>query len=268
MTSSLFRSSLVALLVGGAALPSAEADVIDFSVVDETTPTGLVQRIGPATFSWDLYNWDDGFWLHDGGVYNYFGENHEYIEFDQPVEFQSIDLRQFDEPSLLLPDSMIVHLFDEQLTLISSREIFATPQLTTYFLGQQGVKRIEFEFTGGGPFYSDSRDHAWYYLDNLVFDEGPLTLDSIPPMPAANDFLVFTTTNGRPGLPYMLLATSVNGTPIFTRVLVSSFGGDGSHAFGATVPAGLAGVQVTFRSLGYALTSKLQLSNGEEVTFQ
>jgi hypothetical protein len=57
-------------------------------------------------------------------------------------------------------------------------DVVALPQSAwqTVPLDVMRVKRVVFHFEGGDPtFYGDGRTHAWYFLDNLVYDPSCVT---------------------------------------------------------------------------------------------
>ena len=62
--------------------------------------------------------------------------------------------------------------------------------------------------------------------------------------------------------------TVIDGTPMFTRVTLSTFGADCRWSLVASVPPGTYGVTATFQTLGFSLTGKLTFSNAVVVTIQ
>ena len=66
----------------------------------------------------------------------------------------------------------------------------------------------------------------------------------------------------------MLVLVEANGIPLFHQLMVSAFGADGIWSLSATVPPGLAGLELGFQSFGVISPGKLGGSNREWVIFQ
>ena len=103
---------------------AAQASTIDFSSFDTLVSSGNIGRIAPATFSHNLYSFDDGFQPFDGGAYNYYGENDEFITFDSPVVLNSLDVR-FPFLTLPIPTSLTLLAYDAASVLVGS--VFLLP---------------------------------------------------------------------------------------------------------------------------------------------
>jgi cold shock CspA family protein len=127
---------------------------------------------------------------------------------------------------------------------------------------------------------ADGRSVSFFsFTDNLVkndtngredvFVHGPyLTLEADPPSPPAGVTLTFATWSGQANGPSLLVAIDVNGTPMFTPLVSSSFDAVGVWMLSATVPAGLSGSVITFETLGIIRTGKVDISNPFAVSFQ
>jgi len=119
-----------------------------------------------------------------------------------------------------------------------------------------GISAINIRNTAGGI----EIDHLQFYAPGFL-----LTADQHAV--AAGDPLILTTSGGMPGGTNLLAAVDVNGTPTFTRILISSFDSAGISTFAPTVPAGLSGLVVELLSIGFASSGTLQLSNIAEIDF-
>lgn len=95
----------------------------------------------------------------------------------------------------------------------------------------------------------------------------PLSLDASPRVVSAGQALTLTTSGGDVGAMNLLSLVDLNGTPTFIRVSIGRFDAQGEHVVTGTVPPGLAGIEATFGSLGFAKLS-LRFSNQEVVNFQ
>jgi Tol biopolymer transport system component len=95
-----------------------------------------------------------------------------------------------------------------------------------------------------------------------------LTLEADPAAPAAGTTLTFATWTGQPSGVSLLVVTDVNGTPMFLPAAIGSFDGAGLWTLSGPVPSGLAGIVVTFETLGFVPTGKVAPSNTATVSFQ
>jgi len=168
------------LVLGMARTANAGPIVVDFSHADEYATTQTFSRIGDVTFSHDLYTLNDGFSLLNGGAYNYFGERREYITFNIPVALLSIDILDMSVafPSLNPPGDVIFELYDSSYNLLSTVNVGVTGTYRTVAFNQNNVSSLLIDFTSRLPFYGDGRDHGWYSVDNLVYDEAASVPDS------------------------------------------------------------------------------------------
>ncbi len=157
------------------------AVVIDFSTVDLFRNDGnnIVLQIGAVSFSHSLYSHPDGFrkwqdapYTTNPVVYNWYGERREYLQFAAPVYLQSLDasILQYSY-ALPKPTTMIFEMYNASGTLLNT-VVWGTPgnSLQTIALNQYNVSKLVIDFTGGADHYSDGRMHAWYALDNIVYD--------------------------------------------------------------------------------------------------
>jgi len=104
---------------------------------------------------------------------------------------------------------------------------------------------------------------------NDVFLRGPeFTLEADPTSVAAGQLLTLTTFAGVPGHGASLWAVGVNGTPIFTLIALGAIQSDATFALSATVPPGLNGLDVTFRSYCVGQAGFLEHSNDATIDFQ
>ena len=71
------------------------------------------------------------------------------------------------------------------------------------------------------------------------------------------------------GIEYLLVQfVDINGSPELRKVLFATFDINGLWTLPGVVPPGLSGNVMTFKTLGFAPTGKVDTSNGEVVTFQ
>ena len=80
--------------------------------------------------------------------------------------------------------------------------------------------------------------------------------------------LQIQTYYGEPGSLMMVFLTNVNGTPIFNKLLVSTFASNYRFQFNTTVPSGLAGNSFTMQSFKFGSTGRVESSNPETISFQ
>lgn len=101
-----------------------------------------------------------------------------------------------------------------------------------------------------------------------VFAGDDLYLVPYPRAPAANVGISFVTREGVPGNATMLALEDVDGVPTFQAVgSVASFDSTGTSTYSATVPIGLAGHVMTFRSYAIGATGRVVASAAQEVDF-
>ena len=94
-----------------------------------------------------------------------------------------------------------------------------------------------------------------------------LTLDANPAVAQLGDPLSYATFGGAAGLPVALAITQVNGAPTWYLFVTGTFDLQCKHTIATTVPVGLAGLEITFLSIGFTPTG-LQASNSEVIQFQ
>jgi len=172
MKNKIYVVLLLAILLG--AIAHSAPVLIDFSTVDQYYFPGQydenIARIGDAHFSNSLYTHPDGFKLYNGYAYNWYGEKREFITFDNPVSLTQIDVAQVSGFSVPLPSSMIMEMYDSAGNLLKTVTTPVSSTFQTVSLSQTNVKKLLFDFTGGGEAYSDGRTHGWYFIDNLRYD--------------------------------------------------------------------------------------------------
>ena len=120
-------------------------------------------------------------------------------------------------------------------------------------------------------FYSDADNLVPGDTNNEVdvFAHGPyLTLEADPETVSAGDAITLTTYTGMPGGMVFLLLVDFNGTHFCKLYFPGTFDGAGIRSLSGTVPAGLSGNVITFKSAGIAPNRKGVLSNPETITFQ
>ena len=161
-------------ILGAVGSAQSAPTYIDFSYVDEYTPyPPRIQRIGEATFSYNLYTNPDGFASIGGGAFNSYGERKEFIEFDNPVFLSSIDVSEMSSSYFgphPAPENLIFEMYDSNDALLNTVSQTLTSSLQTVSFNQSNVAKLLFDFTDGVPWnYGDDREHAWYFIDNLSY---------------------------------------------------------------------------------------------------
>jgi hypothetical protein len=102
-----------------------------------------------------------------------------------------------------------------------------------------------------------------------IFTHGSyLTLEADPQSPTAGATLTFNTWRGKANGLGLLVATDLDGTPLFVPVVSSAFDANGLWTLSATDPSGLAGNDITFETFGIIETGKVNVSNTVVVSFQ
>ncbi|MFO0985128.1 MAG: M64 family metallopeptidase [Planctomycetota bacterium] len=104
-----------------------------------------------------------------------------------------------------------------------------------------------------------SEERSWTYFTSDI----GLTAD--PAVVTAGTTLELATSNGLTGTPALLVVVQVNGLPTFTKIASGTFV-NGRWTFRATVPPGLAGYDVVFRSFGLSSSGRPAGSNPETVS--
>jgi hypothetical protein len=95
-----------------------------------------------------------------------------------------------------------------------------------------------------------------------------LTLDVVPTSVPTGAALMFTTWRGAPSAASLLFVTDINGTPMFLPAVFGSFDSAGLWTLSATVPSGLSGNVITFETIGFVPSGKVDVTNPVAVTFQ
>jgi hypothetical protein len=141
-----------------------------------------------GTFSTDLSgDFPDGFYgLPFNSAYNAYGQNGEYINFNGPVELESLQLEGGNTEGCCTvdPSTITVLLYDSADNLLAS-ETAPGSSLDTLTFDTSGVSKVVFDFTGGDAnLYGDGRTVAWYVVSNV--DYGP----SSSPVPEPSSLLL------------------------------------------------------------------------------
>lgn len=179
------KSLLQFCLVGALAITSASASVITFESGTYTnTPTGgNIATSLDATFSHNrTQQWEDGFqpYFVDGhnGALSWFGLNGQDIDFAGPVTINSMELAT--HINFYVPSPLILNFYDASSNLISSSSVTLTQSVVLHNFNVSGVSQISFDWTNTtGDLYGDGRtDTAWYFIDNLSYDETSSVPDS------------------------------------------------------------------------------------------
>lgn len=103
-------------------------------------------------------------------------------------------------------------------------------------------------------FFSDAKNLVGGDTNSTtdVFVHGSeLTLEAMPAIVSVGQTITFTEYKGIPGNPASLWAVMVNGTPIFSLVVIATFAPDGNLVLSHVVPPWLSGFTIAFR--GYAI---------------
>lgn len=102
-----------------------------------------------------------------------------------------------------------------------------------------------------------------------ILIHGPyLTVEADPKSPTAGATLTFSTWTGDANNLSLLVVTDINGKPIFLPAVLGSFDATGLWTISGIVPTGLSGTVITFETLGFVPTGKVDVSNSVAVSFQ
>jgi Tol biopolymer transport system component len=102
-----------------------------------------------------------------------------------------------------------------------------------------------------------------------VFVHGSLlTLETSESVAHAGDTLTFDSWTGLPSGTNALAIVAVGGAPLFVIAVLDAFDANGRWTTSATVPSGLAGLDVTFEEFGIVPSGKVGTSNTDTVSFQ
>ncbi|MEW6746672.1 MAG: PQQ-binding-like beta-propeller repeat protein [Planctomycetota bacterium] len=97
----------------------------------------------------------------------------------------------------------------------------------------------------------------------------PLAFGAQPDPVTAGETLTFNAMGGEADRPALLVVTKVNDTPIFKPLLVVPYlDPNGRWSLGATVPDGLAGLDVTFKFFAAKTPYGVYMSNEKTVRFR
>jgi hypothetical protein len=136
-----------------------------------------------GTFSSNLSgDFQDGFFeLASTSAYNGYGQNGEFINFNEPVELESLQLEggSTEGCCALDPTTITVSLYDSVANLLASQTVGGSA-LDTLTFNTNDVSKIVFDFTGGTDHYGDGRTTAWYVASNIDYNTSPSPVPEPP----------------------------------------------------------------------------------------
>lgn len=120
--------------------------------------------------------------------------------------------------------------------------------------------------------YGDAGGLTGIYFDNTRLEQtagGPLMLNAGPNPTAAGKTLNFTSQSPRltAGDLGVLFAWDIGGSPFVTPIMAVSFDAAGSWTMSATVPTGLAGIEMGLKMFALPTGGKVMMSNEEAILF-
>jgi hypothetical protein len=104
-------------------------------------------------------------------------------------------------------------------------------------------------------------------VDHVQYSVGALSLEASDTTLSANDSLTLTLAGGKANGLGMFVVLGVNGTPFWIPVYTTTFDGAGEIALSATVPSGLAGLEVELGGVGIAASGKARFSDEVTLSF-
>lgn len=121
--------------------------------------------------------------------------------------------------------------------------------------------------------YGDAGGLSSMNFDNTRLEKtagGPLMLNATPNPIASGQTLNFVSQSPKLNLGDIgvLFTWTINGSPFVTPLLPVSFDATGSWLMGATVPPGVAGVEVGLKMFALPAGGKLMMSNEELILFR
>lgn len=163
----LMRSASIGVfaVVVLAACSAARADSVTF---DGSPSTSWAD----GTFSTNLSgDYPDGFWeITPTSAYNGYGQNGEYVDFNDPVELESLTLEGGSTEGCCEtdPSTITVLLYNGAGELLAS-ETDPGAGLDTLTFDTNDVSQVVFDFTGGTDLYGDGRTVAWYVVSDVDY---------------------------------------------------------------------------------------------------
>ena len=145
------------------------ASTVTFSGFPATTFTD-------GSFSTSLSGlYPDGFYYHDSSpsgsaAYNGYGQDGEYINFNNGVLLNSLTLESMWEFTL---SSITASLYNSSDTLLASQSWIGGPAQTLTF-NVADVSKISFNIGGGTDFYGDGRIVGWYIVRDITYNATPV----------------------------------------------------------------------------------------------
>jgi hypothetical protein len=144
-----------------------------------------------STFSSNLSgDYPDGFFeITSTSAYNGYGQYGEFINFNEPVELESLQLEGGNTEGCcaLDPTTTTVLLYDNAANLLASQTVGGSA-LDTLTFDTSDVSKVVFDFTGGNNTYGDGRTTAWYVASNIDY-----TASSPSPVPEPPSLLLLGT---------------------------------------------------------------------------
>ena len=101
-----------------------------------------------------------------------------------------------------------------------------------------------------------------------IFSVNEFALTATPEQVQAGDSLTFEAYCGTPATPVLLATADINGIPFFYTIIIHRFGADHRFTLSASVPDGLAGIDITFLAFKFDAFDKIVASNLTTVQFQ
>lgn len=125
----------------------------------------------------------DGFFYNTStSAYNGYGQYGEFINFNEPVELESLQLEGGNTEGCCAvnPTTITVLLYDNAANLLASQTVGGSA-LDTLTFDTSDVSKVVFDFTGGTyNFYGDGRTAAWYVASNIDYTTSPSPVPEPP----------------------------------------------------------------------------------------
>jgi hypothetical protein len=104
-------------------------------------------------------------------------------------------------------------------------------------------------------------------VDHVQYSVGALSLEASDTTLSANDSLTLTLAGGKPNALGMFVVLGVNGSPFWIPLYLTTFDSVGEIALTATVPTGLAGLEVDLGGVGIVPAGRVRFSDVVTLTF-
>jgi hypothetical protein len=162
-------AALLAAAVSSCCVGAAQAAVVIFSGLPAIS-------WADGVFSHNLSgDFPDGFYAQSPtSAVNGFGQDHEFIRFNNAVTLNSLSIGKCQQCFDSQPSTFTVNLYNAGASLVGTQTVTAssTPQTLAFDTG--GVQKVEFTFdgiTGSNP-YEDGRKVAWYEVSDVTYTAG------------------------------------------------------------------------------------------------